>query len=398
MYNVIIVGAGPAGSLTAKTAAEGGLRVLLVERKLDVGVPVQCGEFLPSLKEMRIIAPRARDLEYLFNPPERTIRNRTRYVRFIFPNSKAVELELDGLVLERKLFDKHLVNEAVRAGAELMVSTKALGLLPGGRGIRAKKGGSILEIPSRVVVGADGPFSLIAREAGLPVSRDPMDYGIGHQYEMVRVEHDPEVVEMYFGQDYAPGSYAWIIPKGGDVANVGTGVRVPYMKKGLSIRDYQEHFVKKHPIASKELQRAVPTAIRSGLVPVGGPINRTYAENLLVVGDAAGQTIPTVGGGVPPAMICGRIAGKAVFNHLSARDPLSKYEEAWKGELGVPLQNSLRLRRMGDLTLKSDRLLNFVVERGWANEENILKVVRCRMDASLKLLERTLFRLVEKLL
>ena len=398
MYDVIVVGAGPAGSLTAKTAAEGGLNVLMVERKLDVGVPVQCGEFLPSLKEMRNLAPKARGLEELFNPPQRTIANRTKSVRFVFPNSKAVEVEFEGVVLERKLFDKHLAEEAIRAGAELMVSTRALGLLPGGKGIRVRREGSVLEIPSKVVVGADGPFSLIAREAGLPVSRDPMDYGIGHQYEMVGVEHDPEVVDMYFGRAYAPGTYAWIIPKGKDIANVGTGVRVPYMEKGLSVRDYLDRFIKKHPLASKELEGATPTAIRSGLVPVGGPLKRTYGENLLVVGDAAGHTIPTVGGGVPTAMICGRIAGEMISRHLANGYPLSRYEEEWRRELGETLQNSLRLRRMGDITLRSDRFLNFIVERGWANEENVLKVVRCRMNTSLRVLEGTLIRLANMFL
>lgn len=134
MYDVVVVGAGPAGSMTAKTAAERGLEVLLLEREMEVGVPDKCGEFLPSLQEMRRLAPDVSDLEGLFDPPNFCIVNRTKYVKFVFPNEVEIAVPFQGLVVERKLFDKHLTNEAARAGAEVAPLTRVVDLLEGGGG------------------------------------------------------------------------------------------------------------------------------------------------------------------------------------------------------------------------------------------------------------------------
>ena len=397
MYDLVVIGAGPAGSVTARAAAEEGLDVLLIDRKLEVGVPDKCGELLPSLKEMKRLAPKAEELEAIFDPPSRCIVNRTRYVKFVFPNGREVSVPFDGVVVERKLYDKYLANEAARAGAEVAPLTRVVDLLEDGRGVKARNVDGELIVPSKTVVGADGTYSLIARRAGLPVSRDPLDYGVGYQYEMVDVEHDPEYVDMYFGQDIAPGTYAWIIPKGDDIANVGTGVRTPYMKRGLNVRDYQRNFLEKHPTASEKLRKAVPTAIKAGCIPVGGPMAKTFTGNILVVGDAAGHTIPTFGGGVPPALICGRIAGRAVAEQVRDGEPLSHYEEAWRRQLGDTLENSLRLRKMGDILFRSEKTVDFVSKRGWLIEEMLEMVILCRVDAKMKLVEKTLFQLMKRL-
>ncbi|TRO49306.1 geranylgeranyl reductase family protein, partial [Candidatus Bathyarchaeota archaeon] len=274
-YDVIVVGAGPAGSATAKAAAERGLDVLLVERELEIGVPDKCGEYLPSLDEMKRLTPRVDRLDEFFDPPSRCVVNRTKYVKFVFPNNVEFSVPFNGVVVDRKLLDKHLANEAARAGARIAPFTSALSLLGDGTGVRVRNSEGAFDLRSRVVVGADGAFSLIARQSGLPVSKDPLDYAVGYQYEMVGVEHDPDYVDMYLGEDVAPGTYAWIIPKGEDVANVGTGARTPFMEKGVSIRDYQRRFVDKHEVSSKKLTRAVPTAVKAGYIPVGGPLETT---------------------------------------------------------------------------------------------------------------------------
>ncbi|MCW3978601.1 MAG: NAD(P)/FAD-dependent oxidoreductase, partial [Candidatus Bathyarchaeota archaeon] len=188
------MGAGPSGSTAAKTAAESGLEVLLVERELEIGVPDKCGEFLPSLEEMRRLAPDAVDLEGLFDPPSSCVVNRTKFVKFTFPNEKEITVTFRGVVVERKLFDKHLANEAARAGAEVATLTKVSDILGEGIGVRARNIEGSIEFRSKVVIGADGAYSLIARRAGLPVSRDPLDYGIGYQYEMVNLDHDSDCV------------------------------------------------------------------------------------------------------------------------------------------------------------------------------------------------------------
>jgi digeranylgeranylglycerophospholipid reductase len=376
--------------MTARTAAERGLDVLLLERELEVGVPDKCGEYLPSLEEMRRLAPDAVDLEGLFDPPGRCIVNRTKYVKFVFPNDHEVAVPFRGVVVERKLFDKHLANEAARAGAEVATLTKVVDLLEDMKGVRVRDVDGERDVPAKIIVAADGAYSLVARRAGLPVSRDPLDYGVGYQYEMVNVDHDPEYVDMFLGEDIAPGTYAWIIPKGEDVANVGTGVRVPYMKAGMGIRDYQRNFVEGNRLSSEKLRRAVPTAVKAGCIPVGGAMERTCAENVLAVGDAAGHTIPTVGGGIPPAMICGRIAGEAIAEHLNEGKALSRFDGAWRSQMGKVLENSLRMRRMSDVAFKNERVIDMVTRRGWLTEEMVMKFVLCDMDAKMRLMEKTL--------
>jgi digeranylgeranylglycerophospholipid reductase len=397
LYDLVVVGAGPAGSMTAMVAAEGGLEVLLIDRELEIGTPDKCGEFLPSIGEMRSLAPEAHDLELSFDPPSRFIVNRTKYVKFYFPNDKEITVPFEGVVVERKLYDKYLANEAAKAGAEVAPFTKAIDLLQNWKGVKVKTLKDQLDIKSNIVVGADGAFSLIARKAKLPVSRELNDYAIGYQFEMVNVEHDPDYIDMYFGRDIAPGTYAWIIPKGDGIANVGTGVRAPFMEKGVNIQEYQRNFIERHSIASEKLRKAVPTAIKAGCIPVGGPMTKTSVGNILVVGDAAGHTIPTVGGGIPPALICGRMAGKVIKEHILEGTPLIKYEKAWRSQLGVTLENSLRLRKMSDIVFGSDRMLDFITKRGWLTEEMVQKLILCKIDTRMKLVEKTLYQIIKRL-
>jgi digeranylgeranylglycerophospholipid reductase len=207
---------------------------------------------------------------------------------------------------------------------------------------------------------------------------------------MVNVDHDPEYVDMYLGEDIAPGTYAWIIPKGKDVANVGTGVRAPFMEKGMTIRDYQRNLVKNHPIASKKLINAVPTAVKAGNIPVGGPIEKTTTDNVIVVGDAGGHTIPTVGGGIPSGMIIGKIAGHVAAAHIMDGTPLSDFEDGWKAQMGDVLYTSLRLRKMSDVVFRSKKMIDIVTKLDWLTKDTISKFVYCKMDAKMKIIERAL--------
>ncbi len=389
-YDVVVVGAGPAGCSAARAAAERGVSVLLVERELEVGVPDKCGEFVPALEEMRRLAPCVPHLEELFDPPEETVVNRTKYVRFVFPNGREVSIDFQGVVVERKLFDKHLANMAARRGAEVRPFTRAVGLRPGGVVLRS--GGEEYVVGAKVVVGADGVFSLVGRAAGLSGPLDPMDFGVGLQYEMVNVDHDPQYVDMFLGEDIAPGTYAWIIPKGPDVANVGTGVRVPFMKPASTIRDYLKAFIQEHPLASPKLSQATPTALKAGNIPVGGPLSRTVGGNVLLVGDAGGHTIPTVGGGIPPGLIVGRVAGQVAADHVLEGASLEEYEGAWRNQMGAVLESSLRLRRMSDIVFRDRRLIEVATRLNWLTKKTINNFIYCRIDPEIRLIEEALRR------
>jgi digeranylgeranylglycerophospholipid reductase len=392
LYDVIVVGGGPAGLMTGLTAAELGLEVIIIERELEIGVPDKCGEFIPSLSEMKRLAPKVVDLDLCFDPPKSCIVNYTDFVNFVFPNEIEIAIPFDGVVVERKLFEKYLANEAIRAGAKIMPFTSVINLLDEGRGVIAKDNEGIHKIEAKSIVAADGAYSLIARKSGFEVSRDPLDYGIGYHYEMAGIKHDPRYVNMYLGENIAPGTYAWIIPKGKNVANVGTGVRAPYMKKELSIQDYQRNFID-HPPVSEKLMDASPTALKAGCIPVGGPLKETVNKNILVVGDAGGHTIPTVGGGIPPGLIIGKLAGKSLLDFIDKGEPLEKFDDNWRTEIGETLNNSLRLRRMSDIVFKNEKIIDFVVKRGWLTKEMVTKLVYCKIDRKVVLVEKTMSQL-----
>lgn len=222
-FDIVVVGAGPAGSASALHAARGGVRTLVLERRRTPGVPVQCGEFLPSLNELRRMFPRTSDLDGLFcDVPAHTV-NSTDTLRVYSPAEREYDVGFEGNVLDRDTFEGALSRRAVEAGAELRTSTRVVRI---DDDIVETDAG---EVRGRVIIGADGPESVVARDAGLSPSHH-MAFGV--QYVAEGVACDPSVVEMYFGP-VARGGYAWVIPKGPDVANVGVGVRTGCERSGV---------------------------------------------------------------------------------------------------------------------------------------------------------------------
>jgi len=386
-YDVIVVGAGPAGSSVARRAQELGVEVLIIEKKRDIGYPIQCGELVPTVEEFPKILPKAKRAKELFNLPSWVISNDCSRVAIIGPSKEIYEFKFSSHIVDRSRFDKWLVMNASKAGAELWTCCNAIGAEKGGREVLVKKDGRIARLKTSILVAADGPSSKMAKNIGLG-SNDFSDLAptIGHL--MGGVEVDPDLTEIYFGKEYAPGGYAWIIPKGDGIANVGLGIRPSFSERGVSLRDYLGRFINKHPIASKKLQKGVTLSITGGLVPVGGPIKRTYGENTIVVGDAAGQVMATNGGGIPPAVICGDIGGEAIARKLRGEGDLSFYEEVWKDEVGKELDSGVKLRKMADMVLRSDRLTEGIF--GVLDGKIVEDVLRCRLSMPFNLLYKTI--------
>jgi digeranylgeranylglycerophospholipid reductase len=183
------------------------------------------------------------------------------------------------------------------------------------------------------------------------------ELGLCLEYEMVDVKIDADAAEMYFSANYAPGGYAWIIPMGSDTANVGVGVRASYLA-GQKLPDILDRFVREHPVASKKLGSGEVLAVMRGLVPAGGSQGTIQKSNMLLAGDAAGHVMATSGGGIPLAMVAGRIAGEAAIGHLQDKVPLQDYLSRIREEFGIELSRSVQLRKMVDLAMKSDSLMN----------------------------------------
>jgi len=359
-YDVVVVGAGPAGCVAARYAALGGASVLVVDRKRDVGVPVQCGGFLPHPPKLREVLPRVEGFDELFAYPRDCVLNTSGRQRFYAPSGEWKEVEVPADTVDRRRFDKYLAQQAVRAGAELALATT----------VTAVRGGEVRTVgtdgrrayAAKVVVGADGPASVVARHAGLNPGWGAMSLSAAVEYELCGVEHDQEVAELYFGRNWSPGGYAWVIPLGWDRANVGVGVRRPFFTEGFGPREYLHRFINEHPIASPKFRRSQATARIVGLVPCGGALPRTAGEGVLLCGDAGGFVMATSGGGIPFAMASGKIAGETAAEYLRGKCHLGDYEHRWREQFGRELRVSVAVRRIVDSLMRSDALMNAVIK------------------------------------
>ena len=385
-YDVVVIGAGPAGSIAAKYAALGGVDVLFVDRKREIGAPIQCAGFTPDAEEIENLIPGFELPREMKRIPKNCILSKTTTQRLYSPDLKSKEFEVKGYVLDRRLFDADLAEQAANEGAELLCGTAVKSITSGAKEHTVKMSGvfGTLDVTAKVIIGADGPSSLVGKTFGLEHKEtgqknaengngagfeNPAEAGgeiekaVGFEYKMTNVNIDSEALEMYFGNKYAPGGYIWIFPEGNGKANVGIGLRRSACTDKMSAREYLNKFIEEHPVASKKLAGGKVTSVLGGIIPVSGAPHRTATDSVMVAGDAAGHVMATNGGGIPFAAAAGKIAGNvaadAVFEDKCGRGlSVAYYENAWRDSFGDALDSSVQARKMMDKFMGSDRLLN----------------------------------------
>ncbi|AXI24697.1 digeranylgeranylglycerophospholipid reductase [Methanofervidicoccus sp. A16] len=365
-YDVVVVGAGPGGSMASYYASKNGAKTLLVEKSQEIGEPVRCAEAVPKLEEFNI------------PPSEEFVRSHIKGGYLIAPNGKRIEVsggKTEGYVVERKIFDKYLAIRSAKVGTKIAVKSRVVDLYPYEDGFKVKviHLGEEYTVKTKIVIAADGVESSVAEMAGLKCKKSPIEVCSCAEYEMTGVKLlDKHMMEFYFG-DLSPKGYAWIFPKG-DTANVGLGV-IDKKKKAI---DYLNEFLE-HPILEGRLKDATPVEFKFGGVPVGGPIERTVDDNIMVVGDAAGQVSPLTGGGIYLAMSCGSIAGevagKSVKKGDYSKETLMEYERRWKERFYNTLMTELKYKNI--LQRLSEKELNAIAEAidGKLEEVDVKKIV-----------------------
>ena len=332
MYDVVVVGAGPAGSTAARYAARRGLKVLLLDRRKEIGVPVQCGEYVAKDDEVRAIFPTVDGLDDLMAAPERVRQIDTDVIRLWSPDGRHWDVPFGGYTVQRDKMDQGIADQAVAEGAELRTETTVHRVT--GTDVATNRGTAA----GKVIIGSDGPRSTVARSVGLdwPVAGPAMSCTIDGDFD--------SVTDLFFG-NLAPGGYAWIIPKGA-CANVGLGTWQHFRGRlDLLFHKFLDQRGLPHPHGT------------GGYVPVEGPVGRTVKENVLLVGDAAGHVMATNGGGINVAMICGRIAGETAADHVLQGTPLGAYEARWRAAVGGPLDRGRKIKRLADRFFGNDFLL-----------------------------------------
>jgi len=340
VFDIAVVGAGPAGSMAAYTAAKLGLKTILIEEDKTVGRPLHCTGKLTvrAFNE--------------FNLPREVILNSVRGAYFYSPNSTALKVarrESESHIIDRGMLDRWLAGKAVEAGAELRMGTKCLGVSRpcGLKNLKLRAEGGLLEVGARLIIDAEGASPSLLKGAEVRAAKS---FVAGLQYEMDGVSYEREdYVELYFGSRFAPGFFGWVVPLGGRRARVGLCVGE---KAAYPAQRYLELFINEHPIVSEKVRGATVKSLYGGRIPIHGPISRTYGDSLLIVGDAAAHTKSTSGGGVYFGLKAAELAGATAAECLEAGDlgrgRLRRYEERWKAAFGGELRFTSRIRTFLD--------------------------------------------------
>ncbi|MDR2698419.1 MAG: NAD(P)/FAD-dependent oxidoreductase [Candidatus Methanoplasma sp.] len=353
--DILVIGSGPAGGTAARYAAAKGANVTIVERRPEVGVPVRCGELMPSDEEILTMFPNAGNIASLFDLPKHLRLREIEGIKLIDPKGKERLLDFSGYTMERDRFDKHIVSEAEKEGAELITNCH-FKKIENGKAVT-----SLGDIEYKVIVGADGPGSKTAKALGLP--------GNGNPYPAVTAQakgdFDP-YVQMFFG-GIAPGAYGWMIPKKGQ-ANVGIGLSPKFADGTLS--DYFERFRAKHGLE-------ITTKLEGKYVPSEGMLPKIVSGNGLLAGDAAGQVIPVSGGGLPLALIAGRACGEVAGDSVVSGRSLTDYQDECERIFRKPLKIAASSKRMADkFAFRSDRRTEITMSLLGARRMG--KLIRCK--------------------
>ncbi len=390
--DVLIIGLGPAGATVLSRLAQSvgsEISILAIDHRPKPGFPVQCGEFMPSPEEIATLIPDVPNVRSFFTFDKQFISTYTKTISFFSPERKVIKTPFQGYSLHRGNWNSHLIEVGKKHGAEIWTSACAVDMRNKKVTI-AQTDVKPVQIKPQVIVGADGVSSRIAQWTGLAEKRPDKHFVIVKQHLMtdIRNQYDPSDVQMFFGEKYAPGAYAWIIPKNDNSANVGAGVRVSMLKGEMNVSKALSNLINIHPTASQILKDAHIAQTIAGVVPVGPPFQKTVdlKTNTLLVGDAASQVVSSVGGGIPPSMVAGSIAASIIIRFFREKIPLSNYQTEWRLQMLKMFQRAYKLRQFFDkICMDRDSRIQWYMNRLSSNDIN--KIVHCAVPWKVSLFD-----------
>jgi digeranylgeranylglycerophospholipid reductase len=325
--------------MAAWEAAQLGLSVLLLEKRQEIGSPVRCAEGVPH-----------EALAALIEPDPAWIAARLSVAQIITRKDGQTVHEWQGAggvgyILERRLFDRMLAEQAATAGAQVQVKTPVVGLLQQNGmvcGVVAEWHGRPYEVHGSIVIAADGIESRVGAWAGLDTCLPLRDTMVCAQYLLSGIEWDPGCMGCWIDQEIAPGGYAWVFPKGESRANVGLGLQANLAE--TTALSYLNRFIEGEPA----LKCGQPVTLVAANVPVSRPRHRLVCSGLMLVGDAARQVDALTGGGIINAMTAGQQAAQVARQALERSNVsvhgLATYEQRIEQAMGRQLARSYRLR------------------------------------------------------
>jgi digeranylgeranylglycerophospholipid reductase len=373
LYDAIVIGAGPTGSHVGGELARRGHRVAILEQNDKIGKKGCCTGIV------------GRECVEKFPIARQAVAREARGARFFSPSGASFTLQKDAAqacILDRQAFDEAMANNALKLGAEYLLSTKIKGIAIGGdmARVEAEASGQISLFESKTVVVASGFGS------GLP---DGLGFGRFGDFVMgaqAEVETKIEEVEVYLGSQFSPGFFAWLVPTHQGRALAGLLAR-------RDTRAYMEAFVRHLRNQGKIASRRVP--FRFGGIPLK-PLRHACGNRVVVVGDAAGQVKPTTGGGIYYGLLCADIAVDVLDRAMTGNDfsarTLSEYENRWKKLLARELRIGRMARRAFERLSdrRIERLFRLVQES--KATESLLNAPDFSFDWHSRLILRALWR------
>ena len=356
-YDLIIVGGGPAGSSAAFAAAKNGIKVALLEKENTIAETVRTSgvTWIQNIKEFGIP-------DDCFNP----IKN----FSFCSPNNEVTISDLipRAAVLDVRKTYRWLANKAKQSGADIFVKMNVNSVLKNEKGdivgVSATGPNGKIDFHSKIVIDASGFASIVCKAMGYVTQWKR--FGAGAEYE-VKVDHvDSETWWLMVGQKYSPAGYAWIFPLGNNIVRIGVGVGKPESNVDPTQRLKELIENKVGPI--KKLGEITPIEFHYGLIPNDGLSRKTVFNNLILVGDSAGQANPLVLEGIRYAIKFGRVAGKVAADAIKSgktdRDSLYPYEENWRKEIETKINSAgkVQSRWIGLTDEEWDKELDIIKE------------------------------------
>ena len=338
--DVVVVGGGPVGCAVARDIAAAGYRVLVLEEHREIGVPVQCAGLISE-----------RTLE-ISRAPAGIVLNRLRGALIYAPGEKVLRLEgkeVYALVVDRRAFDRSLAEQARRAGAQIFCGARAVNFTyaPGGIRVEVRNGNGRADtrrFSCRLLIGADGHNSLVARLLGLSRPREKVSL---YAAEVLLPRDNGRLAQIFLGRGLAPGWFGWIFPTGGNQARVGVGASPLAGENGAKPKPPRllfEQLIARYPSIFEGMQ---VLQVTGGTVPIG-LLERTYAERVLLAGDAAAHVKPISGGGLylglRAAQDCAATAVEALRAENFSPEFLSAYQARWEAAIGMEIHCGLKHR------------------------------------------------------
>ena len=336
-FDIVIVGAGPAGSSAAHEAARNGSSVALLEKESVVAETVRTSGVTWVKDAQSFGIP-----EDCYNP----IKNYS----FCSP-SNTVTISDDvakAAVLDVRKTYRHLAKQAQESGAKLFVDTNVTDVITDEQkrpiGVIAKSTDKEIKFNAKVIIDCSGFQSIVGKMLGLVTQWER--FGAGAEYEVRAENVDDETWWLMVGQKYSPAGYAWIFPVGDNVVRIGVGVGKPESDVDPTERLNELMENKEGPI--KDLGAITKIEFHYGLIPNDGLSRKTIYDNLILVGDSAGQANPLVLEGIRYAIRFGRVAGRvasdAVKNDDTSENALKTYETDWKKAIESKINSASKVQ------------------------------------------------------